>query len=383
MHSYEGYDTPLGRLAHARRRGARPGEPADGAAGARARARRDRRARRAARAARDLRGPSPLRARRQLRPRDARPRSCGNRRAAVGPEAADSDETRARARRLAAGLAPLLAASCATAPDSGTLGGAAYDVQPDVAEVEVADSLDLAMQSYRRYLDKTPTSAMTPEAMRRLADLQLEKEFGIIGGPPAGRWVEMAAPEAGAAPGEIGAAAAATQAAAASGGPASTPSRRSPTRSRRGVRRRVRAPHDRRDRVRADRVRPAVRSGGRCAVRAARSDRDLRAPAHRVPELRAPRSGALPNGARLRRARSDRRGDGRHAAPRRRVRLLALQRRGAVPPRRVLLHAPQVPRRGSRLPSDRRSQGALGVPTSSRSTSSAGRSTSRTPTTRR
>ena len=63
------------------------------------------------------------------------------------------------------------------------------------------------MQSYRRYLDETPTSAMTPEAMRRLADLQLEKEFGITGGPPTGRWVEMAAPDAGAAPSEIGAAA--------------------------------------------------------------------------------------------------------------------------------------------------------------------------------
>ena len=74
-------------------------------------------------------------------------------------------------------------------------------MQPDVAEVEVADSLDLAMQSYRRYLDETPTSAMTPEAMRRLADLQLEKEFGITGGDaPSGRWIEMAAPDAGEAP---------------------------------------------------------------------------------------------------------------------------------------------------------------------------------------
>src|SRR6185503_920751 len=49
----------------------------------------------------------------------------------------------------------------------------------------------------------------TPEAMRRLADLQLEREFGIAGGDrPAGRWVELAAPDAGAAPSEIGATAA-------------------------------------------------------------------------------------------------------------------------------------------------------------------------------
>jgi cellulose synthase operon protein C len=111
-------------------------------------------------------------------------------------------------RRVAAGLAPLLAASCATAPDSGTL-AELRSVPPDVAEVEVADSLDLAVQSYRRYLDETPMSAMTPEAMRRLADLQLEKEFGITGGPSSGRWVELEAPDAGAAPSEIGAAAAA------------------------------------------------------------------------------------------------------------------------------------------------------------------------------
>jgi tetratricopeptide (TPR) repeat protein len=111
-------------------------------------------------------------------------------------------------RLLAAAIAPLLAASCASAPDSGTL--AELDrVEADVAEVEVADSLDLALQSYRRYLDETSTSAMTPEAMRRLADLQLEREFGIAGGDrPSGRWVEMEAPDVGAAPSEIGAAAA-------------------------------------------------------------------------------------------------------------------------------------------------------------------------------
>ncbi|HET7924168.1 MAG TPA: tetratricopeptide repeat protein, partial [Rhodanobacteraceae bacterium] len=112
-------------------------------------------------------------------------------------------------RLLAAAIASLLAASCATAPSTGTL-GELNNVQADVAEVEVADSLDLALQSYRRYLDETSTSAMTPEAMRRLADLQLEREFGIAGGEkPTGRYVEMAAPDAGAAPSEIGSAAAA------------------------------------------------------------------------------------------------------------------------------------------------------------------------------
>jgi tetratricopeptide (TPR) repeat protein len=98
-----------------------------------------------------------------------------------------------RRRRFILVLAPVIAAGCASNPDRETL-AVLRSVQPDVAEVEVRDALDLAMQSYRRYLVETPRSAMTPEAMRRLADLQIEKEFGITG--DGNRWVEMPAPEA-------------------------------------------------------------------------------------------------------------------------------------------------------------------------------------------
>src|SRR5438034_5021370 len=51
------------------------------------------------------------------------------------------------------------------------------------------------MQQYRRFLEEAPETAMTPEAMRRLADLQLEKQFGIRTGDTKPR--EMAAPERG------------------------------------------------------------------------------------------------------------------------------------------------------------------------------------------
>jgi hypothetical protein len=118
-------------------------------------------------------------------------------------------------RNVAFCIATLIASGCASSPETGTL-ATLRTVEPDVAEVEVLDSLDLAMQSYRRYLEETQTTAMTPEAMRRLADLQLEKEFGITGGTPPGRWVEMAAPDAGAAPSEIGATSSASGTAAAS-----------------------------------------------------------------------------------------------------------------------------------------------------------------------
>jgi len=93
----------------------------------------------------------------------------------------------------------LIAASgCATRSPEGTL-AELRDATPDTAEVELENSLELAADSYRRYLAETPVGEMTPEAMRRLADLEIEKEFGIIGG---GRLREMAAPETAALPAE-------------------------------------------------------------------------------------------------------------------------------------------------------------------------------------
>jgi len=89
-------------------------------------------------------------------------------------------------------LAPALIASCATAPDKGTLADL-HNVRPDVQDVTVEQGLDQAMQGYRRFIEETPEAAMTPEAMRRLADLQLEKQFGIRAGD--GKPQEMAAPQ--------------------------------------------------------------------------------------------------------------------------------------------------------------------------------------------
>ena len=81
---------------------------------------------------------------------------------------------------LVIALFALLVASCASNPDRRTL-ARLHDVPADVEEVEVADSLDRALESYKRFLEETPSSVMTPEAMRRLADLKLEQQFGLIG----------------------------------------------------------------------------------------------------------------------------------------------------------------------------------------------------------
>ena len=94
-------------------------------------------------------------------------------------------------RRLAISIAiaPVLIAGCAprvTRPEktAGTLADL-RNVRPDEQDVKVEQGLEQAMQQYRRFLDETPESAMTPEAMRRLADLQIEKQFGIRRATPS------------------------------------------------------------------------------------------------------------------------------------------------------------------------------------------------------
>src|SRR5689334_8262355 len=102
-------------------------------------------------------------------------------------------------RRLAIPIviAPVFMAGCAARPikpvsTPGTL-AELRNVSPDLQEVRVEQGLDQAMQQYRRFLEEAPETAMTPEAMRRLADLQLEKQFGIRTGNAKPR--EMAAPK--------------------------------------------------------------------------------------------------------------------------------------------------------------------------------------------
>jgi len=86
-------------------------------------------------------------------------------------------------------LLPLMAACAHQADRSGTL-STLRQVQPDTKEVPVEQGLDRAVQGYRDFLKQAPDSKLAPEAMRRLADLKIEKEFGIQGN---GKLVELAA----------------------------------------------------------------------------------------------------------------------------------------------------------------------------------------------
>ncbi len=74
-------------------------------------------------------------------------------------------------------------AACATPPQGDRISELS-SVDADLDEVPIEDRADLAEQSYRRYLEETPKGANTPEAMRRLADLQLEKVYGVVGAAP-------------------------------------------------------------------------------------------------------------------------------------------------------------------------------------------------------
>src|SRR5215470_5612384 len=77
-------------------------------------------------------------------------------------------------------------------PTQGTLADL-HNVAPDVQEAETKESIDQAMEHYRKFLDESPETPMTPEAIRRLADLQLEKQYGIHTGDSKPR--PMPAPE--------------------------------------------------------------------------------------------------------------------------------------------------------------------------------------------
>lgn len=87
-----------------------------------------------------------------------------------------------RLRRLSVPCVVLLA-SCAshTGDTAGSIGELRHH-GPDLADVKIDGSTDLAIRSYREFLERTPDGSMTPEAIRRLADLKIQKEYGTLEG---------------------------------------------------------------------------------------------------------------------------------------------------------------------------------------------------------
>ena len=77
-------------------------------------------------------------------------------------------------------VAAISIASCSGSPSRRTL-AELRTIEADVEEIQIQDSLERAVESYRRYLEETPRGVLTPEAMRRVADLQIERHYGIMG----------------------------------------------------------------------------------------------------------------------------------------------------------------------------------------------------------
>jgi tetratricopeptide (TPR) repeat protein len=71
----------------------------------------------------------------------------------------------------------LLSAACQPVSDRGTI-AELRQMQIEVREEKIENGLDKAMLSYKHFLEKSPDSELTPEAIRRLADLKIEKEYG-------------------------------------------------------------------------------------------------------------------------------------------------------------------------------------------------------------
>lgn len=103
--------------------------------------------------------------------------------------------------------------ACATRDGGETL-ASLHDVKIQIKEAQIEGGLEKAIESYRQFLNVTSQTAMTPEAIRRLADLKVEKEYGLVAGAPTpAAKPSLAPPTAAAVPAAAAAAASAVVAA--------------------------------------------------------------------------------------------------------------------------------------------------------------------------
>jgi tetratricopeptide (TPR) repeat protein len=73
----------------------------------------------------------------------------------------------------------MILVACQSVSDRDTIATLRH-MQVEIKEEKIEGGLEKAMLSYQRFLEETPDSALTPEAIRRLADLKIEKEYGTL-----------------------------------------------------------------------------------------------------------------------------------------------------------------------------------------------------------
>ncbi|HBA89914.1 MAG TPA: hypothetical protein DCZ75_18550 [Geobacter sp.] len=76
---------------------------------------------------------------------------------------------------------PALLAACQSGGGRETIAQLRH-VRIEIKEEPIEGGLDKAMEGYQRFLAETPESALTPAAIRRLADLKVEREYGYVAG---------------------------------------------------------------------------------------------------------------------------------------------------------------------------------------------------------
>ena len=74
---------------------------------------------------------------------------------------------------------PVMLAACSSTGGKDTIATLRH-MQIEVQEEKIEGGLEKAMESYQRFLKEMPDSSLAPEAIRRLADLKIEKEYGTI-----------------------------------------------------------------------------------------------------------------------------------------------------------------------------------------------------------
>ncbi|MCM2359763.1 MAG: tetratricopeptide repeat protein, partial [Geobacteraceae bacterium] len=79
---------------------------------------------------------------------------------------------------------PAILSACQTGGSRETI-AQLRNMKIDIKEEAIQGGLAKAMESYQRFLEETPESALTPAAMRRLADLKIEREYGYLTLPAA------------------------------------------------------------------------------------------------------------------------------------------------------------------------------------------------------
>ncbi len=77
---------------------------------------------------------------------------------------------------------PLLLSACQSVGGNKDTIAELRHMHIEIKEEKIEGGLEKAMQGYQHFLEEAPDSALTPEAIRRLADLKIEREYGILSG---------------------------------------------------------------------------------------------------------------------------------------------------------------------------------------------------------